>query len=102
MSKTKETKYTNLFLGLLFDALGMVSFLIPGIGEFSDIIWAPVAGWLMTRLYKGKIGQAAGMITFIEELIPGLDVIPTFTIMWLYTYVFKSAKSSKIIDVDAK
>ena len=102
MSNTKETKYRNLFLGLLLDALGMVSFLIPGIGEFSDVIWAPIAGWLMTRLYKGKVGQAAGMIAFIEELIPGLDVIPTFTIMWLYTYVFKGAKPTKIIDVDAK
>ncbi|MEX0288679.1 MAG: hypothetical protein AB3N14_06175 [Flavobacteriaceae bacterium] len=102
MSNTKETKYRNLFLGLLFDALGMVSFLIPGIGEFSDVIWAPIAGWLMTRLYKGKVGQAAGFITFIEELVPGLDVIPTFTIMWFYTYVFKGAKPTKIIDVDAK
>ena len=91
-----------MFLGLLFDALGMVSFLIPGIGEFSDIIWAPIAGWLMTRIYKGKVGQAAGIITFIEELIPGLDIIPTFTIMWLYTHVFKGAKAPTVIDVDSK
>ncbi|MEL6916445.1 MAG: hypothetical protein AAFO99_01820 [Bacteroidota bacterium] len=94
-----ENKIRNLFLGLLFDALGMVSFVIPGIGEFSDIIWAPLAGWLMTRMYKGKIGQAAGVITFIEEMVPGLDVIPTFTIMWLYTYVFKSSKKGKVIEV---
>lgn len=102
MSNSKQTKYRDLLLGLLFDALGMVSFLIPGIGEFSDVIWAPIAGWLMTRIYKGKVGQAAGIFTFIEELIPGLDVIPTFTIMWLYTYVFKSAKATTVIDVDAK
>lgn len=89
MSTTKDLKYRNLFLGLLFDALGMVSFILPGIGEFSDVIWAPLAGWLMTRLYKGKVGQAAGMVTFVEELIPGLDIVPTFTIMWLYTYIFE-------------
>ncbi len=88
MSKLKETKFRNLFLGLFFDALGMASFLIPGIGEFSDVIWAPIAGWSMTRMYRGKIGQAAGIFTFVEELIPGLDVVPTFTIMWFYTYVF--------------
>ncbi|HMB61632.1 MAG TPA: hypothetical protein VKN36_01070 [Eudoraea sp.] len=99
MSEIKETKYRNLFLGLLFDGLGMVSFLIPGIGEFSDVIWAPVAGWLMTRLYKGRIGQAAGFITFIEELVPGLDVIPSFTIMWVYTHIFKGFKSTKTIEV---
>ena len=102
MSNTKQSKYRDLFLGLLLDALGMVSFIIPGLGEFSDVIWAPVAGWLMTRIYKGKAGQAAGFIAFFEELIPGLDIIPTFTLMWLYTYVFKGSKASKVIDVDAK
>lgn len=85
-------KYQILLLSLLFDALGFVSFIIPGIGEFSDIIWAPLSAWLMTRLYAGKAGKIAGVITFVEEALPGVDVIPTFTLMWLYTYVFKSKK----------
>ena len=84
----KEKKVKYLVLGLLFDAVGMLSFVIPGIGEFSDLIWAPVAAWLMTRMYKGRTGQIAGVVTFIEELLPGLDWIPSFTLMWLYTYVF--------------
>tara|TARA_R110000796_G_scaffold88850_6_gene192093 strand:- start:164555 stop:164857 length:303 start_codon:yes stop_codon:yes gene_type:complete len=99
MSNTKDKKIRNLFLGLLFDAMGLLSFVIPGIGEFSDIIWAPISAWLMTKLYKGKIGQAAGLVTFVEELIPGSDFIPTFTLMWFYTYVFKSSKSAKAIEV---
>jgi hypothetical protein len=82
-------KYQILLLGLLFDALGYVSFIIPGIGEFSDIIWAPVSAWLMTKLYKGKTGKIAGVITFVEEALPYTDVVPMFTLMWLYTYVFK-------------
>ena len=94
MSEQKDKKIRNLFLGLLFDAIGMASFLLPGIGDFSDIIWAPVAGWLMTRMYQGKLGQAAGLVTFVEELIPGLDVVPTFTIMWVYTYLL-SGKTKK-------
>jgi hypothetical protein len=99
MTNTQDNKFRNLFLGLLFDAMGMVSYIIPGIGEFSDVIWAPVSGWLMTRLYKGKIGQIAGMITFVEELIPGLDVIPSFTIMWFYTYVFKKSDNKKVVEI---
>lgn len=99
MDKLKDKKYKQLLLGLLFDGIGMLSFAIPFIGEFSDIIWAPVAGWLMTRMYKGKIGQVAGIITFIEEIIPGLDVIPTFTFMWIYTYFFKKADENRPIDV---
>lgn len=99
MTSTQDNKLRNLFLGLLFDAMGMISYAIPGIGEFSDVIWAPISGWLMTRLYKGKIGQAAGMVTFVEELIPGLDFVPTFTIMWFYTYVFKKSKNEKVIEL---
>ncbi|MGJ8549425.1 hypothetical protein [Winogradskyella wichelsiae] len=82
-------KYKKLGLSLLFDALGLVSFIIPGIGEFSDIVWAPISGWLMTKLYKGKAGKVAGVISVVEEALPGFDVIPTFTLMWLYTYVIK-------------
>ncbi|MCB4808338.1 hypothetical protein LG651_08745 [Tamlana sp. 62-3] len=83
-----KDKYKKLLIGLVLDALGYVSFVIPGVGEFSDIIWAPVSGWLMTKLYKGKPGKIAGLISVVEEALPGFDVIPTFTLMWLYTYVF--------------
>ncbi|MFT6935218.1 MAG: hypothetical protein ACJAUQ_001613 [Maribacter sp.] len=99
MSKTKNKKYKHLFLGLLFDSIGMLSLVVPFLGDFSDILWAPLAGWLMTRMYKGKIGQAAGIVAFVEEIIPGLDVIPTFTIMWLYTYIFKKNKDEKMVKI---
>ncbi|MBG48151.1 MAG: hypothetical protein CML05_13845 [Pseudozobellia sp.] len=99
MSTNQDNKYKKLALCLLFDAIGMLSFTIPFIGEFSDIIWAPLAGWLMTRMYKGKIGQGAGLFTFIEEIIPGFDLIPTFTLMWLYTYVLKKSPAKTTIEV---
>nr|WP_298998630.1 hypothetical protein [uncultured Allomuricauda sp.] len=92
MAKENKSKYQDLFLGLLFDGIGMLSFAIPGIGEFSDVIWAPLAGWLMTRMYKGKMGQVAGVVTFIEELVPGWDFVPSFTLMWLYTHLFSKRK----------
>ena len=95
MTEEKDPKYRNLLLGLLFDGIGMLSFAIPGIGEFSDVIWAPIAGWLMTRLYKGRVGQAAGLIAFAEELIPGMDIVPTFTLTWIYTYLLSKKKSDK-------
>lgn len=92
MGEVKNQKYRNLLFSIVLDGVGMLSFVIPGIGEFSDVIWAPLAGWLMTRIYKGKVGQAAGVITFVEELIPGLDVIPTFTLTWVYTYLLSGKK----------
>ncbi len=89
-------KYKKLLLSVLLDGIGYVSFIIPGIGEFSDIVWAPVSAYIMTKMYKGKEGKIAGAITFIEEAMPGLDVIPTFTIMWFYTFVLKLKKETTI------
>ncbi|SHI73139.1 hypothetical protein SAMN04487911_10529 [Arenibacter nanhaiticus] len=96
MAVERGDKIRDLFLGLLFDGIGMLSFVIPGIGEFSDIVWAPVSAWLMTRLYKGKIGKVAGVVNFIEEIVPGFDIIPSFTLMWLYTYVFSPSEKKSV------
>jgi len=86
-----NNKTRDLILGLLFDGIGMLSFSIPLIGEFSDVVWAPVAGFLMTWMYKGKIGKIAGIFTFLEEIIPFTDVIPSFTLTWIYTYWIKKS-----------
>ena len=93
---SRNYKWRYLLLGLLLDGIGMLSFVIPGIGEFSDVIWAPLAGWLMTRMYKGRVGQVAGIVAFVEELLPGFDFIPSFTLMWLYTFLFKGSKADQI------
>ena len=94
MNLYNASKTKKLALSLLFDAFGYISFIIP----LFDIIWAPAAGYLMTKLYKGRIGKIAGAITFIEEALPMFDIIPTFTLMWIYTFVFKS--NEVIIEVD--
>ena len=86
--------YSKLVLGLIFDLIGAASYFIPGWGEVADLIWAPLSGYLITRLYPDRSGQIGGMFGFLEELIPGTDFIPTFTLMWLYTYVFKKEKTS--------
>ena len=82
-------KNRKLILGLIFDALGYVSFVFP----LFDVVWAPLSAYLMTKMYKGKEGKVAAVISFIEEALPFFDVIPTFSIMWLYTYVIKTEKS---------
>lgn len=88
-SDEKSEKTRKLILGLFFDAIGMLSFTIPLIGEFSDVIWAPLAGFLMTKMYQGREGRVAGVLTFLEEILPFSDVIPSFTLTWIYTYFIK-------------
>lgn len=88
----KDTKSRDLLFGLLFDGIGLLSYLIPFIGEISDLIWAPIAGLILLRMYKGTVGTVGGIIVFVEELIPGIDFVPTFTITWIYTYLIKKNK----------
>ncbi len=91
MSLNNTSKFKKLLVGLAFDALGYVSFVFPPF----DFLWAPVSAWLMTRLYKGKKGKIAAAISFVEEALPMLDIIPTFTLMWIYTYVLSSEKGGR-------
>ncbi|MEZ4837686.1 hypothetical protein [Flavobacterium sp.] len=85
----KDTKTRDLLLSILFDGIGMLSYLVPFLGTISDVIWAPIAGLLLMRMYKGTVGTVGGFIVFVEELLPGIDFIPTFTITWIYTYLIK-------------
>lgn len=87
-----DNKNRNLILGIVFDAVGMLSFTIPYLGEFSDVIWAPLAGFLMTWMYKGTIGKVGGIFAFLEEIIPFTDFIPSFTLTWIYNYWIKKEK----------
>ena len=80
-----QSKYKKLLLSILYDAIGMLSFVIPGLGEFIDVIWAPLSAYLILRMYKGTFGKVASLISFGEEAgFFGTDIIPTFTLAWLY------------------
>lgn len=96
MNLENKSKYKKLGLSILFDALGYVSLIFPPF----DFVWAPASAWLMTKLYKGKTGKIAAIVSFVEEALPFFDVIPTFSIMWFYTFVISEKKKETIIEVD--
>lgn len=85
----KSDKKTKLVLSLIFDGIGMLSYVAPVFGEFTDTFWAPISGLLLVLMYKGTVGKIAGLFVTIEELFPFTDVIPTFTITWFYTYIIR-------------
>jgi hypothetical protein len=87
-------KYKKLGLSFLLDACGYISFIFPPF----DFVWAPASAYIMTKLYKGRRGKIAAAVSFVEEALPFLDIVPTFTLMWLYTYVFISEEAT-IIEV---
>lgn len=98
----KNLKNKLLIKGLAYDAIGMATYAIPLIGPFLDLLWAPYAAKLMSDMYPGKKGKLASVIVFLEEILPGTDVIPTFTLMWLYTFVWKKEKTGKEMVIEAE
>ncbi len=45
--ESNSNKNRNLILGIVFDAIGMVSFMVPFLGEFSDV---GANGWISDDL----------------------------------------------------
>jgi hypothetical protein len=98
----QNEKYKLLRKSIIFDLVGMGSYLIPVVGPFLDVLWAPYAAKKMSEMYKGTEGKIASVIVFLEEILPMSDFIPTFTLMWLYTFVWKKApqESPQTIEVE--
>lgn len=98
----KNLKNKLLVKGLVYDAIGMATYAIPLVGPFLDLLWAPYASKKMGQMYPGRNGKIASVLVFIEEILPGTDVIPTFTLMWLYTFVWKKETSGRNVIIDAE
>ena len=90
----KDTKKRDLVLGFLFDAIGFISYAVPFLGELTDLVWAPIAGLILLKMYKGTVGKVGGVVTFLEEILPFSDFIPTFTLTWIYNYIIRDKNAS--------
>ena len=75
---------------LLMDFIGSAVILIPVVGE---LVWAPISAFIFWRMFGFRKGFLGGVFSFVEELIPGIDFIPTFTIMWAVQYVRRKKES---------
>lgn len=77
-----ERPLPSLASCIVMDLIGCASFAIPVAGELFDLIWAPISASIYYRMFGGKVGIIGGIFDFLEELLPGTDIIPTFTITW--------------------
>jgi len=93
----KTEPLPNLSLCILMDLIGYASFTLPFLGELADIIWAPVSALVFYRMFGGKMGLFGGGFSFLEELLPFTDFIPTFTISWLLRYFSGQASTPKLL-----
>ena len=80
--KEQQLLLPNIGICVLMDLIGMVSYFLPGLGELSDIIWAPISGYIFYKMFGGRLGIIGGVLDFLEEILPFTDIIPSFTIAW--------------------
>ena len=83
-STTMNKLQGSLFFCLLMDAIGYATYAIPFLGELGDLVWAPVSAVLFFKTFGGWKGAFGGVFSLVEELLPGTDFIPTFTLMWAW------------------
>ncbi len=73
-----KRKLPSLKTCIILDLIGCFSYIILPFGP----IWAVISGIIFYFLFGRKFGLFGGIFSFVEELFPGIDFIPTFTIAW--------------------
>ncbi|MGX5818129.1 hypothetical protein ACWKWU_08035 [Chitinophaga lutea] len=89
----------SLLLCVLMDLIGCASYAVPLFGEVSDVLWAPVSAIIFYRMFGGPVGMFGSVFNFIEELFPGLDFMPTFTIGWFVAQATGYSRKRTINDL---
>lgn len=74
-----KRKLPSLKTCIILDIVGCLSYVVLPLGP----VWAAISGIIFYFLFGRKFGLLGGIFSFIEELIPGIDFIPTFTIAWI-------------------
>ncbi|MES2773998.1 MAG: hypothetical protein V4722_07425 [Bacteroidota bacterium] len=75
-------KQPSLLFCIMMDLVGFLTYSVPVLGEFGDLLWAPVSAIIFFVSFGGFKGAVGGLFNFVEEILPGTDFIPSFTIMW--------------------
>lgn len=78
-----NSRQPSLALCIIMDVIGYATYAIPFFGELLDIVWAPLSGIIFFATFGGWRGALGGIGNIVEEILPGTDFIPSFTIMWL-------------------
>lgn len=91
---TVAKKSPSLLFCVVMDLIGYATYAVPVLGEFGDLLWAPISALIFFRTFGGWKGAFGGIFNFIEEILPGLDFIPTFTLTWLFQNFRKPVNAS--------
>ena len=91
-----KRKQPSLLFCIMMDLIGYMTYSIPFLGELGDVLWAPVSGLIFYTSFGSWRGALGGVFNFMEELLPGTDYIPSFTLMWFLQNMGKKDRSTPV------
>ena len=91
--------WIKLLLCLFIDLVGDTSFLLPGVGEAEDLLWAPVAALAVRKLFDSNF---LTLLEFSKEILPVTDVLPVATLAWLLENVFDDSDLARFLNLQKK
>ena len=100
-SEFKKISQDKLRSAIILDVIGAASTLFLFFGEATDIIYAPIYMMAVYGLFKvhGGFAKTAAFGGFVKEILPGTDIIPLASLLWLFFYRYREEKTfRKFVD----
>ena len=94
--------WSKLWASLVIDLIGSSSYLLPLVGEGFDLAWAPAQTVLIMAMYDATSPNLK-YVSFMEEIMPFTDIIPSACIGWACEFVpllWKDHATKHNINVD--
>lgn len=98
------TIWSKLWISLVVDLIGSSSYLLPLAGEGFDLAWAPAQTILIMAMYDATSPNLK-YVSFLEEILPFTDVVPSACIGWAYEFmplIWKDHAETNNISVDSE
>jgi hypothetical protein len=85
---------SSLYLCIFLDLIGDSSYLLPGLGETEDLIWAPISALVLSA----ALGSTqVGAIDLVKEALPFTDALPVATLAWALKNVYPESGLTKLL-----
>merc|ERR1712151_591505 len=78
--------WAKLTIAASLDTIGSSTYMLPGLGEATDLIWGPAQAMIVKAMYEGEVPPYAHYISAVEEILPFTDLLPSATLLWLRAY----------------
>ena len=90
----------KLIVCLVIDFVGSSSYLLPGVGEAFDLAWAPTQTIMIAAMFD-HVSPNLKYVSFVEEILPFTDVIPSATLGWVKEFgpVVLGESGKKVMDL---